>query len=299
MRFDEKELLGFVEEIDKQYSEKDVPIQKRQLNAIMAFGDRYDVPVPLTTSVIHKYGVAGPEAELAYVSDFISDWYKTRYGELNKQDFTIGKTIIVVSGNYFLLKIPTVLSNSLNVTWDPAGPMRPEKSLSISKPVNLPIFIEGITPEIVENAADSEIKEAIEHFSNCLLIFDFLKNTRKHNKYINALCSDLVESVNCQTNQSPSFGASKWASLQATEKYIKATLENNGKTFPKTHNLEKLNSLLNESENQLNFLVERIQCDAGVRYGETPVSRNEAFDAHSATLEYIFKTAPQHWMDTF
>ena len=82
------------------------------------------------------------------------------------------------------------------------------------------------------------------------------------------------------------FGQSKWASLQATEKILKAYIALTNGPAKRIHGLEKLAvtgeqlGLARISRQQLSL----IQCEAGVRYGEIAVDCTDALAAHHASL---------------
>jgi hypothetical protein len=82
-------------------------------------------------------------------------------------------------------------------------------------------------------------------------------------------------------------GLSKWASLQATEKLLKAFIQTKGQTYSETHSIKKLvKQAINLGlPTPLQGYVESVECGAGVRYGEIPVTKREAAIAHMVSLE--------------
>lgn len=85
------------------------------------------------------------------------------------------------------------------------------------------------------------------------------------------------------------FGESKWASLQAAEKTLKAAIALQGETFPYSHDLTRLATRLIEAGVPVAVqpLVDAIQCTPGIRYGEEACSEAEALAAHQASLELV------------
>jgi hypothetical protein len=84
----------------------------------------------------------------------------------------------------------------------------------------------------------------------------------------------------------PNYGLSKWSSLQAVEKFIKAYIERRGNTPPFSHDLARLATdaeLLGLPTVPRTDLA-KIQCSADVRYGQIPVGLNEAVEAHQTAI---------------
>ena len=85
------------------------------------------------------------------------------------------------------------------------------------------------------------------------------------------------------------FGASKWASLQASEKVLKAAIELEGAQFAFTHDLAKLRADLEDAGITIDAdkQIAAIQCSPSIRYGEEACSREEALSAHHASLDLV------------
>jgi hypothetical protein len=84
-------------------------------------------------------------------------------------------------------------------------------------------------------------------------------------------------------------GDSKWASLQAAEKVMKAAIEQAGESYENTHILSKLASKLATVGVHFNSkpLTDAIQCSPGIRYGDEACDRAQALAAHHASLELV------------
>ncbi|MDG5748549.1 HEPN domain-containing protein [Qipengyuania sp. XHP0207] len=85
------------------------------------------------------------------------------------------------------------------------------------------------------------------------------------------------------------YGESKWASLQAGEKVLKAAISLSGATYGHTHDLDKLCRALTDTGIQFDAArqIAAIQCTPGIRYGDEACSREEALAAHHASLELV------------
>lgn len=86
----------------------------------------------------------------------------------------------------------------------------------------------------------------------------------------------------------PHPGLSRWASLQAVEKLLKALLALRGQKYPTWgHDLSALVGLAQVSGLQAipSGLINTVQCRPGVRYGEIPETVDSAVAAHHAALD--------------
>ena len=105
--------------------------------------------------------------------------------------------------------------------------------------------------------------------------------------YVTEALGDLDAAVSHLITNRPQSGLSKWSSLQAVEKMVKAYISQTGEEIKRTHSLNKL---FKQAE-KLGLLVppeqyiNDIQCSAGVRYGEMSVSIEDAVTAHLLSLE--------------
>jgi len=104
---------------------------------------------------------------------------------------------------------------------------------------------------------------------------------------IKEVISDIDASVSYFLARPPHYGMSKWSSLQATEKALKAYLRKMEIDFPRNHNLSILSRLATENGLfQIPMVtINEIQCAAGVRYGEIEINTYEAYRAHLASIK--------------
>ncbi|GEM_PF-3480601 len=91
------------------------------------------------------------------------------------------------------------------------------------------------------------------------------------------------------------YGESKWASLQAAEKVLKAAIDRAGAKYGFTHGLAGLCKTLGDTG--LNFNADAqmaaIQCKPGIRYGEDAQKRDEFMVRAKAILDRNVKDNEQ------
>ena len=100
---------------------------------------------------------------------------------------------------------------------------------------------------------------------------------------------DVATAVNNLMDPGQRYGESKWASLQAAEKVIKAAITRQGGTYKFSHGLSGLTDQLAGLGIRFDAkpLTDVIQCTAGIRYGEESCTRREALTAHHASLQLV------------
>ena len=80
---------------------------------------------------------------------------------------------------------------------------------------------------------------------------------------------------------------SRWASLQFAEKFMKGLINVIGTGDPNQgHSVRRLHDELAKSIRELNLqhLIDDIECNAAVRYGEAQSTLAQAYAAHKASL---------------
>jgi HEPN domain len=91
------------------------------------------------------------------------------------------------------------------------------------------------------------------------------------------------------------FGYSRYHSLQAAEKALKAFIAAKGAPVRKIHVLKDLHECaVGAGMRPLSTQwLQSTQCSAGVRYGEENSTSADAFEAHSAARMIVFEVAHQ------
>ena len=150
-------------------------------------------------------------------------------------------------------------------------------------------FIEEITDELKSKLNQEEISEIFQIFHSSYELNKLL--SRDENKI--DLCisarKDFYDAAESLLITNKSINHSKWASLHATEKIIKAILTKNGVSYPTGkdgHNLFKLSKRLYEigypsiADSTLNT----IQCSTSIRYKMTNHGLDDTVKAHHNSI---------------
>ncbi len=191
----------------------------------------------------------------------ILDWFEARYGTRLSVDWSIGRSILLIRGDPYVLRFPRIYGRFNGI-------------------VDVTAIAEGFTKELFAALSDDERTILVNLFVRQYECF----------RYIDLLAEDLKSSIDSAvfrvvgTNRH--FGESKWASLQFVEKLLKQFI---GKHENPSHHHD-LRRLASRGQ-QLGcgevpeYLIRNIQCDAGVRYGESRVTVAQAVAALHAAIK--------------
>lgn len=271
-------------EIDRDLAENGVPIHARPINAMLEFSKKHSVKLPFG-------GYRGADAELrvgAHISREINKWFENRYGDRLKVDMSPGMLAVRVNGDLYELKVPLIYGTANFILSDDlaSSGMRDHRGVPVC---NVYSLVDGITPALIRSIHEDEHRRFFQEFIIGMQALYILMGSREGDDLVNAAVADARTAVSLLVGNHSNFGASKWASLQLSEKMLKSAISRIGLEFPKTHTLERLVSKIASAGFELDVgnLLQAIQCEAGIRYGEHPCSANEAADAHIASMKLV------------
>ena len=269
--------------IDNKLADEDISIAARPIHAIMAFGTKFKISLPIVVSNHASSNTEYPKQN-EYITNAIHEWYKNRYSELLKTDPSIGKTIVIIKGNPMLIKIPLIYGRAI-IIWDinKSGITGSNKFNNKPSILNVIDIIDGLTDALASEVSKNESKHIIEWFRSSHQIYGFLK-LKGNDELIAHAMTDLSDSVNHIVTHQPNYNQSRWSSLQACEKIIKAYSKSKGFNFKRVHNLKELAQGAGIKNSFTLKLLEDIQCAAGIRYGEVKTSKDEAVKAHQSMM---------------
>ncbi len=271
----EAEFDALMREIDEMLARKGIARHQRSAHAIGEIADRFS----LTVNVVPE-----PREPLdgVYTGDDlvlrIYAWYENRYGHAALRPTLAPYRIAVdLRHDTWVMKIPNIYGE-VGLTSDP----RVRGSRTI---VNVLDQIEALSDSLRFELTPDERMDLTNALMRGLHFFD---EVRPHysKQLVWAALQDVATAVDRLTQHPPHAGQSKWASLQATEKLLKAFIQGKGQTFPRRHVLVELVTIAEGAglPPVARTDLAMIQCTASARYGEEAVSREEAVAAHQASL---------------
>lgn len=240
--------LAYMEEIDLRLRQARVPIHARPLNAFREIAK---------DGIQMIIGGALPTPH----ADQITKWFHLRYGERLLVDFDIGKAVILVWGDPYVMRLPRIYGR-----WNGI--------IDVTK-----TYV-GMTKELFASLPERDQAEMVNAF------VWFLERYEKINNLPEKVTANIDTAIQQMISQSPHYGESQWASLQTAEKTLKAFIKHRNVNPRKIH---ILSTLLAKAE-QLGLpggfwpVLKMIQCDPSVRY-EDGVTLDQAVLAHHATID--------------
>lgn len=278
-------------EIDKILVKKDIPIQARAIQALLEAGTLLEIEnmkiLPIESEPIT--GVYKGDSFLAHIVKWIQD----RYGDRLNMDFSLGYSLILIRQNPWIIKYPFIIGRARFIcerdltkkfqsfVINESG--EPPKRLEI----NFLSLIENLPQQLSSELTDIELKELLDHF---ISFSDFFIKSYEHYKNEQMIIiglKDLSDSAKYCVNGRVYYGSSRWASLQAAEKFLKFYIDKKGEPFPEIHDLKRLADQayrlgLPKIENKI---IEDTQCNPRVRYKTSEDSTSDVVKAHLGALK--------------
>lgn len=272
-----------MEEIDLILQERGILIPHRQIEAVGIASEKLGCSLALTDpNVTPRPGDFVGEQFTSH----LYHWFKARYGDKLKISLSPGRMAFSLRGDLWVFDFAKVYGK-VELLCSATEQSHHHKPLGSGKPrFNMLDSITGLSGDFRASLSSYEVEEI-----GYLFVLGYSAVTRMEAisnwnlRFLSEAKSDLEAAVHFLTaNQH--FGQSKWASLQATEKMMKAFIVHNNGTFETTHGLE-------EGAIAAEYLglpriprqhLALIQCKGGVRYGDISVDCTDALVAHHASL---------------
>lgn len=271
-------------EIDTKLAADGIDIASRPFHAVREVSLKYQVSIPLAGSAINM-----PPELLAYLplSDAIDQWYRDNFGDRLKVDPCPGRSVLLIDKDLYVMRVPRLMG-SVHIVTSREFLETPEIGRG---PVILNVVqtIEAMTRAKAARLTDDALSTIRDAFERAVRAAYFLEDTQHELMFIAR--GDVATAVDKLMAQGARYGKSKWASLQAAEKVLKAAIALHGRSFKYTHGLKLLAAELKKAGVNLDAdpLLDAIQCKPGIRYGEEPCGREDALRAHHASLDLVIR----------
>jgi HEPN domain len=264
-----------MEEIDKDMRDNGIPVTARQLKGWLKFSSRFGLGLMMSDPLSQR----------------VMDWFETRYGDLLKVDRTFGNLPVIIRNDIYRLRVP-MFGGKIEFICDPRFWM-PEPPTQIAvKPtdplprVNVLNCIDGLTESYALTLTLEEQKQIVLVLTGNIKHLMAIDKVSSLEPLIKQGKGDLKAAITHLFERPPLYGLSKWGSLQAVEKFLKAFMSSKGVTFPHNHNLQALANLAeaNGFPTLSSTNIANVQCSAGVRYGGIVVLPTDAVEAYYSAI---------------
>ncbi len=282
---DRRAFLRFMETIDSDLKSRGSAIAWRPILAIKEACLRLSVDLkiaPLTEPAVS--GTYTVETLPAH----IKEWYENRYGERLKTDLGPGSVAILLKGDPWRMILPTVFGE-VHLTCSPDISSSDDGHFSgRNAPIpkyNVLRAVDGLPQGLARDLTDTELEAAWRGFFLGMNVLSGLRRIREY-PFVSEMLVDIESAVRHLVGPNPHYGMSHWASLQFTEKAFKCFLSLEGIRFPRSHDLVQLAQLAAARSHLAIQMVdvESVQCDPGVRYGQSQSTMDDALLAHHASM---------------
>lgn len=279
-----KDITAVIREIDEELKAAGVPPLGRPMNAILKFGQRFEMSMLFTKP---QLGVPDNLIASWKYTEKIHEWYQQVYGDGIKLDPSANaKVVVQADGDLWELKLPIIYGSFTPVV---------ERDISVDDDavVGAPRFnacqqLSGITAARLNHFSDNDLAEVYGMFMIGMDVRHAFDRFSKSSHFFPEAQSDWMTAVMHMTSQNPNHGQARWASLQLAEKFMKGLIEVIGDVSPTPwgHDLKRLHEALARSIMGLDLdsLLTDIQCAAAVRYGEEASTREQSYSAHKSSL---------------
>lgn len=281
-----------MERVDQRLAAEGVAIPHRQMKAVMLVGNEYGLALPFGPPLP---GVQHPAFQHWWVTQRIYEWFRRRYGESTKTDFSVGRTVLMLRDDKWVMQIPRAYGRvQFEVSRTPNNAARQAAQMGIN-PLRYNVLdgIENLPDGLRKTLTDDELASTMDHF---MLAFHALTGIEALTDVplVAAAQSDIAACVHHITAPHEDFMNAKWSALHATEKLIKAAMESAELGFDYTHALKKLASAARAGglKIEIDDLVDSLRCTPSIRYHEETASLQEAIAAHRASLEAATRIVP-------
>ncbi len=281
---DENQFQKLMELVNYELQKENVPIHARPLRSLSKVCQKLGIGLPIGPLPNR------PPQDQVFSGDDLSlrifEWFDDLYGEKLEYDFSVWSLPVEISGDIYCLKCPLIVGKVFMVA-DPDEMGQEKRKLGENRLINVLDYVEGLTPKIAKRMSFKAKCYILDMFHFCYSFNDLSKTFKEKDLVAKGLADIEASSFHVFGRH---FGLSKWSSLQAMEKILKAFLDGCGQKFERTHDLV---FLTNTAESQGLPAIPKqdlqvIQCSPSIRYDEEKVSLNEALMALHISMRLCF-----------
>lgn len=288
----EKEFIVMMEIVDSFLREEEIPIHARPIRGWFEISKT----LKLGLSMFPRENRSA--ADGVYTGDDLSirifSWFDERYGNKLAVRMGPGRGAIMVRGDLWEVHFPKVYGTVEFFISPSERSSNQGEDLKLRRipQCNILDVITDFPIGLARSLSSNELRTIADSFIAAYQSMDSIFKIQNL-PMVREILSDIDSAVNHLLSSPPHYGLSKWSSLQTVEKSFKTFLAVKGINFPKHHKLHELSRL--SKEHGLfavkKSLIDKIQCSAGVRYGDEDASKEEAYQAHLLSVVLVGEIA--------
>lgn len=279
------EFEKYMDEIDQEFIFGDLHIYQRPMQAFMRLVEKVDKTGRFRMRSIES--VAKDDFSNDALCAQVHRWYEDRYGDRIKKHLGPGSYVILIRNEPWEVVLPLCFGR-VSFTIDDNLKKQERKvrveSGEIIPEVNILWHFKSMPQGMASSLTYDERNSIFLDYIFGIDAVQSLKNNTATD-FLKLASNDYDLAVYNIFQKQPDYNNSKWSSLQLVEKVMKSKLKQFGVPLKRTHDLKFLAKLLSDQGVTVSeSLIERVHCMAGVRYGETKVTKHEAVDAVKCAL---------------
>lgn len=276
--------------INQELIDEGVPIAARQISGFCEACKKLQISMPLSLPERPPKDGCFEGIELGIR---IKQYFEKIYGEKLKIDFSPGSVVVLIEGDIYKINLPKIYGQFI-LTADPRIIKTKELKIDGKPALNVLAYIEGITDKRAEKLTDDELKEIVELFIKSQNCFELLR-TYRGNFLFTEIIGDFSASTQHLVHNHPQIGLSRWSSLQALEKTIKAFTKSKGLDFKQVHILREIAIEAEKAglKPLPRTLLDIVQCSPSIRYESSDQTIKKAVAAQHVAIDLCFEIVQQ------
>lgn len=275
---------AMMREIDAELILQGIAVTARPMMAgreiSLKFGVDFPVfdPGPRAPPELRRYGS---------LSNKVHEWFKATYADRLNVDPSPGCMVVSIDTDLYLLRYPRFWGQGELVI---SRRFLPKGKPELNKPFrgNIIELIDAMTEAKAGLISPAAIQSIFDWFPIGLRVFYDLE-ANSEIELLRIARSDIDTAVDKLMDRRNRYADSKWSSLQAVEKCLKAAISLENKEYEWEHGLQGLAKQLADNGIDVGSLelLDKIQTRGGIRYGDIQCTVDEALAAHHASIRFI------------
>jgi HEPN domain-containing protein len=270
-----------MEEVDSELRASQVPITARNLKCFKILRRHLGI-----TEEIPLSNLPDNAREGIYEGDDLTvrvfRWFDERYGDKPKIKLP-GQTFVVIRGDPYRVRLPFVVGQ-IGYVADPYN-MGNTKPMDVGRPVlNVLDLVVDLSPSLAASIPEQEFNQLLQDIVFAIEFINRVVERKTLPELVGRARGDIASSVDDVLRSPSDFGASRWHSLQAAEKFMKALLGQRGVKYRWTHDLRELSGPVLPFVRIPDALISEVNCRPDVRYDGSSSSLESAHRAHRSMI---------------
>lgn len=301
-RVSDDDLHALFEEIDEELGSENPEIPRRPIHAAGRVAERLGVDLRIFDQhtgrgyLAWRGGKIGPifrpeEIFVPWKTDYIwarlERWYEQRYGERLRESPVLGTVVLEIRGSYWQGQVYEFYGSGRFYCSRKTAVYRNPSYDQSGFEVNLLDSVADLPSGLRERLTDEELNSICKQLLFGHEAYGALHSGASNHRLSSEALTDHKFAVENLVGSAPNPARSKWASIEAAEKTLKAAIAQQGCAFSFNHDLRRHATVAEQAGFPAvpQQLIDQLSGTPALRYGGAHVTPREALEAHHASLE--------------